>query len=396
MRNTIESDHPRRVTAYVGAGGGGDTVSALVRALAAPPTEDVVVYGAGYSAAVYEESLRAGVESKTPGYDYDRKPFTGDRTLIDAYLHGVGVRTTDGDGSVFQVTVPHPSVVGALFDDLRTDISLPAAEQHAGFKYRSLLDAVNAVDQLKLPFPLFMFHSVADLSDASEVRASYEALSAHWTASHTKVETVVLLDFGGDIVDIVPTDCSHPSRPLSRDTTVLMMALRFLRTGVIDCLRLEIYGPGVDAHDTINNVMHRLELLEQFSHIVSPRDRDVTVESFVGLIAKHMQLLKHFNLLAPGRATANWLEVYTNYASLSHELFLADYLSQRNDFKKLSAESQRAFIANTEQHVSTAPRGLEDFAQVVMLRVTPGNVDEFIARVCAPQYAQFERALLDG
>ena len=390
---------PGGLTAYVGAGGGGDTAAAVVRSLAHPAGCRAAVYGAGYSAAEYARSLASGVRAAPgSGRDYDRLPFGGDSGLIDDYLRDTGARDHAGrDAPVFQVRPARGSRhVAALFEGLRVDGSAAVDEQGAGFKHMSLLDECSVVAQLAPPHPVYIFGSVRDLRDAAAARIAYEALAAHLHAADTR--RLVLIDFGADVLDFAaPTG---ERRPLARDTTVLLMALHMLLTGVIVALRLEVYGPGVDAHDTLDAVMHRLQALESLglARVLPAGAAGPEVDAFVARLRQHEAPLARCGLLRRGRATANFLRAHSRSVATTGEdasnEFMAEWLEARDDFAKRSALEQVAFREATRRYLAGDPARAEQFRAVVLVQLdTAEAAQRFVDAVCAPEYAQLVAAL---
>jgi hypothetical protein len=275
------------------------------------------------------------------------------------------------------------------------DAAAPVEEQGAGFKHMSLLDEANVVAQLAPPHPVYMFASVRDLRDAAAARSAYDALAAHLRAAGARC--LVLLDFGADLLDFGAAGGAR--RPLARDTTVLLMALRLLRTGVVAELRLEVYGPGVDAHDTLEAVMQRLRGLGALAQVLPHGAGGAQVEAFVRALRQHEAPLARFGLLRRGRATANFLRAYEHLAAdapsaAEARAFVAEWLEARDDFAKRGEAERAAFRDATLAYLEADPARAQHFRAVVLVQLdSPEAGRRFADAVCAPEYAQLTAAL---
>ena len=400
LAGAMSAAQPPGVTAYVGAGGGGDTAAAVVRSLAHPAGGRAAVYGAGYSAAEYARSLAGGVRAPPgSGREYDRLPFIGDSALIDHYLRDTGARDHAGrDVPVFQLRPDGGSRhVAALFEGLRAADASNAAviEQGAGFKHMSLLDECYVAAQLAPPHPVHIFASVRDLRDPAAARSAFEALAAHLRAADAR--RVVLIDFGADVLDFATA--AGARRPLARDTTVLLMLLRMLRTGVIAQLRLEVYGPGVDAHDTLDAVMHRLRGLGGLARVLPRGAGDPEADAFVAALRQHAAPLARCGLLRRGRATANFLRAYEHELASAADVaaFVSEWLEARDDFARRSDAERAAFRGATRRYLEGGPARAQHFRAVVLAQLhSAEDAAAFVHAVCAPEYAQLVAALEAG
>ena len=393
----MSAAQPAGLTAYVGAGGGGDTAAAVVRSLAHPAGGRAAVYGAGYSAAEYARSLTGGVRASAgSGRDYDRLPYIGSGDgdgLVDAYLRDVGARDAGGrDVPVFQVRPAGGSRhVAPLFEGLRVDPSAAVDAQGASFKHMSLLDEGNVVAQLSPPHPVYMFASVRDLRDVAAARGAYYALEAHLRASGA--DCLVLLDFGADLLDFAAPGGGR--RPLARDTTVLLFALHLLRTGAVARLRLEAYGPGVDAHDTLDAVMHRLHALGDVAQLLPHGAGGAQIDAFLRLLKKHEAPLARLGLLRRGRATANFLRAHEQLSTAGDVAdFVTHWLEARDDFAKRGEAERQAFRDATLRYLRCDPGRAQHFRAVVVAELGDDEqAARFVHAVCAPEYAQLLAAL---
>lgn len=377
----------RARTAFVGAGGGGDTAAALLRSTLSA-SSNAVVYGAGYSAAEYVRGIARGVAGKGPAAAaFDRLPHAGPPALVNAYLRSLGAR---GDDGVFELT-PDATHVDALFGQLRPDASLPVAAQPAGFKYATLLDEAAALRALRPAAPLRMFRSVRDFASPRDVQHAHAALRDDF--ARQGVTTAVLVDFGADVFDFGGVT----RRPLQRDKCVLLSLLHLLRAGALSELRIEAYGPGVDAHAPLDVVVRQLEAVAPFAAVLTPQDADPAVEAYVAALRAHAAALEQLSLFAPGRATRNFVEAYT---SLREEgdvsAFVTGFLEQRHDFRSMAAERQAAFRADTARALAASPGAFRRFCEVHVVVLTPVNAAAFVARVCQPEYGALDALLLSS
>jgi hypothetical protein len=372
-------------TAFVGAGGGGDTAAALLRSTLS--RSNAVVYGAGYSAAEYASGLARGVAGKGPASSnaFDRLPHAGSPALVDAYLRSLGVRCDDG---VFELT-PDATHVDALFGPLRPDASLPVSAQPAGFKYATLLDEAAALRALRPAAPLRMFRSVRDFASPRAVQHAHAALRDDF--ARQGVTVAVLVDFGADVFDFGGVE----RRPLQRDKCVLLSLLHLLRTGALSELRIEAYGPGVDAHAPLDVVARQLEAVAPFATVLTPQAANPAVEAYVAALRAHAAALGP--LFAPGRATRNFVEAYTSLREAGDvSAFVTGFLEQRHDFRSMAAERQAVFRADTARALAASPGAFRRFCEVHVVVLTPANAAAFVARVCKPEYDALDGLLVDA
>jgi hypothetical protein len=232
-------------TAYIGAGGGGDTVCAALRALAHPAgAGPCCVLGAGYELAEYVAALEGGAAG-------DRLPCGA--AAAAAYLREA-VLPVPGAPDVWRVGTPDAAALEALAAPL-VPPERPAGWRHeARFKYKTLLEECAFAARLAAARgaaapAVHMFVSTQQARGSASYDRMAAALRSFFVTA--RVARVVLLDAGGDIFD---------ARRAGRDVAVLQACLALapeLRLSVA----VEVYGVGVDAHADAPATLARLNAI---------------------------------------------------------------------------------------------------------------------------------------
>ena len=286
-------DAPASVTVYVGAGGGGDTLTALARSLA--QTHGVkYVLGAGYDRDAYLGSLVKNAKNRNSGA-VERVGLSEEDA--EAYLGSV-MKFHPGHGETFW-TVGKLFGIDALMeaatplekpdvkelkdsgDDWRSDL-----HETAGFTYKTMFTEAKAA---ALGYAVDMFASTEKTEDADPTYAAMVDTLARYLAFRGATK-VVILDIGGDIIK--PTKSG-------RDIAVLKACTQVCARAGVEAV-VEVYGAGCDGEDAVATVIGRIPAhaehiedseFDEFCHIMSNPERSpfLTAER------------------APGRATGNFV-----------------------------------------------------------------------------------------
>lgn len=286
------------MTLYLGAGGGGDTNSAVFRALADVNAGQNVgskyVLGAGYAKKAYYDQLKKNAPSI----------FTDD-TIVTTYFDSVATKVEFSsipinDTEIYKLkgeqiplreqyinaigTVPYKSwTYNTLFDESQLLINMNTALAQA-----NLLDNI------------YMSYSVKSF-EKEDVIKMYKGLREFIKLN--SINNIYLMDFGADIFDF---------KELARDTAMLLAIVRLIQKEFPNIkLIVEVYGPGVDAHDTYTKVMENLDKIQPIKEVLNKDALD-----------KYMDLLdtnRKFNMngkdvkleiMEAGRATGNYYEAW--------------------------------------------------------------------------------------
>lgn len=353
-------------TLYIGAGGGGDTVAAVVRALSEPENSRRLVLGAGYAYSAY---VNAVVEGNERNGKVQRPPTEASLAMVKRYVNSVlepcsGYVHGDGDGeapdacAVFRLKKPTAASEGikaAVFSDKRARDAdgVPGYESaDSGYKYKTLLEEsafLGAVDAEGVECFLL---ATSDRLDASAAR-EFEALKAF--VVQQRVHEVVLMDFGGDLFDL------RPVLKGARDGVFLTLLVQLLKDPMTPLrLRIEVYGPGVDMHDKPSDVYEKL-CLRYSPSSVSFRGEGNGV---YGTLHDLHETLSKQGILGPGRATGNWYEAVRRSLLDKHDdkvaswralkAYVTGFLAMRDDFIKLAGSKDKADKAEAEARLADA------------------------------------------
>ena len=430
------------MTLYLGAGGGGDTNSAILRALSHPKDSgDVYVLGAGYSREEYCKSLKDGVlrqgiadtvpkpDKTDECYKYfaDRLPCP-DASAINEYLGSVLSKykfTEQSTTEVYQLKDGTKNSDDkaydrdkALFDKLVTPKNNPTS-----FGYRSLREESQLLADLKKADPvntlydnIYMFYSTdtfkeslkgedgkpikdeagkpkIEVTEKSKANAKklYDGLKLFITEK--KISTVYLMDFGADIFDF---------KKLARDTAVLLAIAKIIEDmkATAPKLIIEVYGPGVDAHAPIGEVIANLNNVKPLSEIISVNPL------FIDLLERHKDGAAK-DLMKSGRATGNFYIAYK--ASLTppsaqtaggkkHRKkvggddittsIMIPALKERSEFKNADSTTQSKIIESTTAHT------IKHFAQLYQFTISKDTIQDFIGYLNTLKVAQESLGIL--
>lgn len=340
-------------TLFVGAGGGGDTAAAIFRAISSDiPTENKFVLGAGYSRQDYKNTLTAD-ESKKEGKPYYRKEQPEDK--VDSYLNSILIDPAHSDNEnceVYRLKVNDVKLDDMFGSEVNTKDGKKKYESaDAGFKYKTLLEEVLCIKKLQQVQEInekidlnniFMCFTTPDVKESNTQNLKKMYNSIKWFLNHFNIRKVVLMDFGGDIFDF---------KQIARDTLVLTMIthiLTFEKNLKEITLDIEVYGPGVDSHETLEHVNGNLNAVVKAlgGNVVTNTtlgSERLIVDNLVKLFTKDVDLknvAKFINLSGPGRATGNYIrahEIVNN--KTGQEDFVQEYLRARTEVKTFVDES---------------------------------------------------------
>eukprot|EP00457_Paulinella_chromatophora_P010835 gb/GEZN01010951.1/.p1 GENE.gb/GEZN01010951.1/~~gb/GEZN01010951.1/.p1 ORF type:complete len:388 (-),score=48.76 gb/GEZN01010951.1/:35-1168(-) len=283
------------MSAYIGAGGGGDTVMAALRALC-HQAGPCCVLGAGYAPSDYYDALTKGQNDHKTG-EVQRK--SCHQASVQKYLSKVKI-PIHMDKSI---ATPLTDVwrVGSLSKEEMVAFVTPLLppgkhmdwRDTAGFKYRTLIEESSFHDQVTAKgraVELDMFVSTEKYEGTPEFARMVGALRGFVDAR--KVQQLVLLDVGGDILDF--------SR-YQRDVSVLLACVQVAVEWRIRLL-LEVYGAGCDAHADAATAQARLEELAQRAGIAISDEQ----ANFCRMLAAERQGLA-VEVAGVGRAGGNFL-----------------------------------------------------------------------------------------
>lgn len=318
------------VTLYVGAGGGGDTVAAALRALADGGGAKRKVIGAGYPRAQYIETLA--------------KKNTTSLETVDAYVSGV-IEESDVPG-IFAMKPPdaaceaNKALVFADRAELDVTYSVPTYEtEGSGYKYKTLLEESTFLRHVDMgAVKCFMAVTTDSMNPAADAQlTAFE----EFVVKH-EVREIVLIDFGGDVFDLKPA--ISRARDAVFLTVILLAMKRLAAQGRGLTLRVEVYGPNVDMHDAEgpSSVIGKL-----MKPGVSVRAGRAT--AMYKMLKAKEGLATMLGLLGPGRATGNWLAAADGTVPLPR--YVSEYLMARKDYKDLMKnEPEKAVELSEKAH----------------------------------------------
>lgn len=106
------------------------------------------------------------------------------------------------------------------------------------------------------------------------------------------------MDFGCDIYDF---------KELARDTAMLLAIIHIIKNKLTDIeLIIEVYGPGVDAHDDYNTVMENIDKMQPAKQEI---DKD-KIKQLYDILNDNRSDENPLEILERGRATGNYLEAF--------------------------------------------------------------------------------------
>jgi len=346
-------------TLYVGAGGGGDTVAAALRALADGGGSSRMVMGAGYA---YEEYVTALMSGSSRNGVFTRPAYadTAGEAAIRAYVDSV-LAPSKVPG-VFQIQKPDErseALKAAVFADTshHTQDGVPAYDtQDSPYKYKTLLEESSLLKYVDLGDTHCFIAVTADrLGPAADEQL--KSFKKFIKDPEMNIREIVLLDFGGDIFDLKPVMKG------ARDAVFLTLILEAMKMSVFPIhLRVEVYGPNVDAHDR-DGPEHVAQKLKWFGPTRQLPGRESTMYH---MLRRYQKTLTMMGILGPGRATGNWLaaaEVSDPGAALALTLddFVDNYFKARKDFADLAKSDSKAAEA---LEVLAKASSFETFASV--------------------------------
>jgi hypothetical protein len=339
-RSLSETHSAPDVTLYVGAGGGGDTVAAALRALADGGGAERKVIGAGYPRSQYTDTL---VKKNTASLD-----------TIDGYVSGV-IEESDVPG-IFALKPPdaaceaNKAVVFADRGELDATYGVPTYEtESSSYKYKTLLEESTFLHHVDMgAVECFM----AVTSDSMNAAADAQLDAFQDFVVHHKVREIVLIDFGGDVFDLKPV--ISKARDAVFLTVILLVMKRLAAQGRSLTLRVEVYGPNVDMHDADGAASVIKKLMKAGVSVKAGH----TTAMYSIMKAKAI-LGTMLGLLGPGRATGNWLAAADGAVPFSR--YVSEYLMARKDYKDLLAKDPTKAIELAEKAHETL---LGDYGRV--------------------------------
>ena len=443
-------------TLYYGIGGGGDTNSAIIRAITdnTVSNDNKYVIGAGYRYAEYVNALTNGEKNrkKEPKnkdkYVYDRLPYTKktqDDTLIDNYLNEA-LSTNGGnvEKELYNLSSITPLTKKEYFDEVDPTVNIVAADKYnpkiidgnelldekgntivfdynkTSLGYRTLKEETdlliilkNDIDSTKLKEHIYMCFTTdnfeATYSDKDDEKKKADQIKkdnqlkkdvplVYKTLKNfikdNRIEKIVTMDFGADIFDF---------KSIARDTANLLMITKIIEdlieeqktdaTILIPELILEVYGPGVDAHAPINEVINNLNSVKPKGDIINVMNLPVQYKEFMKKLIDNKDYL---DIMKPGRATGNYCEAfrlcdksmeqvmiggkkYKNKkgGNLEENLeFINSHLKARHDFTSVLNPTKQKEVVNQANQIIKS--GICDFAQIYIYRINKDNIQEFI------------------
>jgi hypothetical protein len=327
---TAAATSPRGATAFIGAGGGGDTICAAVRALAAAhahPSAAPHVLGAGYPPGEYRTALSAG--------SADRASCGGAAT--DAYLAAVMLPLADCP-DVWRVGgALSPEQLAAFAQPLVPPGKDATWQAEARFKYKSLLEesafaaclsarATAAPAGASAPLALHMFVSTAE-GPGSGAFARMQAALRGYIEAHS-ISHLVVIDCGGDILD---------ARRAGRDVAVLQACCALVQALPDLTLSVEVFGAGADAHADAASSLARLDAVAAlFADADAAAADDAERGAFTALLERNEGGLAA-ELLGEGRATGNFLLARRLLADVAR----ADVAAVQSSYERYAAALHR-------------------------------------------------------
>jgi hypothetical protein len=286
------------MTLYLGAGGGGDTNSAVFRALADVNAGQNAglkyVLGAGYTKQAYYDQLKKNAPSVFESEESLNTYFDSVATKISFTEPVTEIYKLEGN-----ITPKRDEFINAMPIDFKGG--------YKSWTYNTLFDEsqllINIKDSLEkaeILNNIYMAYSVKSF-EKEDVRKFYNGLREFIKAK--TIQKIYLMDFGADIFDF---------KDLARDTAMLLAIVRLLQKELPNIqLIIEVYGPGVDAHDTYTKIMENLNNVRPIKDILNKDALD-----------KYMELLNEkresningkvvkLEIMEAGRATGNYYEAW--------------------------------------------------------------------------------------
>ena len=297
------------VGVFIGAGGGGDTILAVLKAMHAQSTwqnpflsRKVIAVGAGYTYQEYTDNLM-------------KKP-NATPAKVERYLRAVLDWTTykflDFKNTAVWIEFRSAAVdlFGVEIEDQNNDYY-----KKTDNAYKSLFQEVIAIQKLNTSIDVYMLPTVKTLSKGRSAFTILQTFIRTLQPTHMYV-----LDAGGDLVDDKQVE--------ARDRCVALMVRQITRNMPNITVTVNVYGPGCDAHAPVNTVVRRLRFYggvidadgSSFAHFL----RNTTI----------LSILTTVGLYGDGRATACWLDAVWGTKSLRN--YVEQHLMNRPDYKNLA------------------------------------------------------------
>ena len=359
------------MTLYLGAGGGGDTNSAILRALCDNTSDKKYVLGAGYGIADYKKSLKDGVKKRVFSDNeqiYDRLPWpiTEGSPSIDNYLDSVLEKQFE---NIYIPTEVYKLKNGEKFNK-EFFIQLDTGGNPTSFAYRALFEEVKLLNDFEKDLKkknmydnIYMFFSIDNFEDNDQTKKLYNSLKVF--IQQMIIKKIYLMDFGADIFDF---------KKLARDTAVLLVIAKILKELNDPSIQLiiDVYGPGVDAHAPINEVLQNL-------NNVKPTSSNITfseMKPFMNILFKNLDKLE---IMKPGRATGNYYQAYSlcNKNNVDGDNYINNYIKKRHDFLALLTDDEQKAVVSQAENVLTE-KGICEFAKAFRYTIDSSNIDEFM------------------
>jgi len=304
---------------YLGAGGGGDTTAAMVRAMVDDtPNINKFVMGAGYKFdKEYEDALLKGSRKDRKAINDIKSNSNANNStdnwnnIIQEYLRNTLQKDEKTNAFVYKFDANKIQISRetekSLFSKLVPD-SEPGktyTDLGSGFKYKSLLDERIAIQYFSEKCPekfssirdnIFMLQSVDNVNTEMDTIDTYYSLLEF--IEIYGINRIVVMDFGGDVFDY---------NKLSRDTCTLLMLLFMMKNESVVkfTLDVEVYGPGCDSHES---VMTTLENMKSAMGDITSLQQDAS--KLANFLLEHRYALYQYEILGKGRATGNFLKAY--------------------------------------------------------------------------------------
>ena len=385
---------------YIGAGGGGDSAAALLLDLALNGKGDNIILGAGYEYLDYFNSIKDGNKNRATPPVFERlkysdskeQPFNNTTNVnkaiikseIDEYLNIITGKEGVVENKLFPILkLDNLKLVYKFFKPLlvkkpannitNSNVAKIVDGEGSSFKYKSLLEETLIVNKLK-DFnisQLYMFSSCSKLSEKVEkIKSCYSVL----LEAIIPLKKVVILDFGGDILDFKNIEKD------ARDVMVFIMTLSICYDRDIP-IEIQIYGAGCDSHASPETVMNRIKELKenlnvQLNQNTQTSYQNTCIKKLIDFIDQNNELLKSLNITGENRATGNFYIAYklsqeANSNTINNK-YLQKCIMARGEYNKL----------NEKEKVKMDNSAISEFAQCNFIKlVNKESIKKFIDNV---------------
>jgi hypothetical protein len=412
---------PYKTVFYIGAGGGGDTNAAMMRAWFDDTADRQFVLGAGYT---YEDYYEHNV-TKTNQFKYEafiaylqsvtqgmiKEVQVDDKSIYIKDDNVWNIKFPGDDYELPQVTSKYKTMIEEVeflnvLESLLTSSqeNLPTVVDNSDFGYNTEVNRINTIHQRRsqLLNSIYMFVSTETFIDKEGQSIKQEATqmmynglkdfiikNCKYIIQHsvdakyykTKVFQIVIMDFGGDIFDF---------GKFARDSAVLTALLHMIpdiKTQLTIAeqqpdiqVTLEVFGPGVDAHKSIehiakskaftstntNKTQNASSSIFKYTQVLSQLNEKATNTEKKQMYDE----MKKLKLIGPGRATGNFLKAHAICSHNGNNVILTGGIDKNAVIKHIVSKVKTYVNSLTNQELKCESQQVEIIKKDILSKIT--------------------------